>query len=238
MSANADSLRELVIANRILAHEGVVDAFGHVSLRHPGDPDRYLLSRSRAPELIAEDDLMEFRLDGEAIDLRGRTPYGERMIHGALFETRAEVNAVVHNHSYELIPFGVTNTALRPISHTCAVIGADIPTWDIRDRFGETDHLVTTMEQGRDLADSLGASRVALMRRHGCVVAGRSLKEAVMIAVYLQINAKMQTDAMQMGDPDFLTAKEAELCAGRQFSPLSLDRAWDYWCVRAGFADQ
>ncbi len=237
MSANADTLQELVIANRILAREGVVDAFGHISVRHPDNPERYFLSRSRAPELIAEDDLMEFRLDGEAIDQQGRTPYGERMIHGALFETKPEINAVVHNHSYEVIPFGVTNTPLRAISHTCGVIGADIPTWDIRDSFGETDHLVTTMEQGRDLAGCLGSSKVALMRRHGCVVTGRSIKEAVMIAVYVQVNAKMQTNAMQMGDPDFLTAKEAELCAGRQFSPLSLDRAWDYWCVRAGFAD-
>src|SRR3954462_1279271 len=100
-------LRDLVIANRILANEGVVDAFGHVSIRSPDNPNRYFMSRSRAPELITADDLMEFTLDGEATDLQGRTPYGERMIHGAVYETRPEVNAVVHNHAYEVIPFGV-----------------------------------------------------------------------------------------------------------------------------------
>ena len=135
-------LRDLVIANRILANEGVVDAFGHVSVRSPNNPNRYFMSRSRAPELITADDLMEFTLDGEATDLQGRTPYGERMIHGAVYESRPEVNAVVHNHAYEVIPFGVTGVPLRPIMHCCAVIGSDIPTWDIRDKFGEGDHLL------------------------------------------------------------------------------------------------
>jgi len=156
MTTYDECLRELVTANRILAHEGVVDAFGHVSVRHPDNPERFLLSRSRAPELIVVEDLMEFTLDGDAIDLRDRTPYGERVIHGAVYEARPEVNAVVHNHSYELIPFGITDTPLRAVAHTCASIGAEIPVWDIRDKFGETDHLVITMEQGRDLATCLG----------------------------------------------------------------------------------
>lgn len=237
MEAVLNCLRELVIANRILANEGVVDAFGHVSVRHPENPERYFLSRSRAPELIVQDDLMEFTLDGEAVDLQGRTPYGERMIHGAVFEARPEVNAVIHNHSYELIPFGVTGTPLRPIMHTCGVIGSDIPTWDIRAKFGETDHLVVTMEQGRDLARCLGSRRVALMKRHGCVVAGKTLREAVNIAVYLQVNARIVLNALQLGTPDYLTPLEAEKTSARQMSPLGLDRAWEYWCVRAG-ADQ
>ncbi len=225
-------LRELAIANRILAREGVVDAFGHISMRHPTDPDRYLLSRSRAPELITPDDIMEFSLDGAALDPRDRTPYGERFIHGAIYEQRPEVNSVVHNHSHELIPFSVTDAPLRPIAHVCGVIGANIPTWDIADNFGETDHLVVNMEQGRDLAATLGAGQVALMRGHGSVVAAANLKEAVMTAVYLQVNAKLQLQALQLGAPKFLSPIEIEKCTARQMSPLGMDRAWEYWVSR------
>jgi HCOMODA/2-hydroxy-3-carboxy-muconic semialdehyde decarboxylase len=232
-----DHLRDLVIANRILANEGVVDAFGHVSIRHPDNPARYIMSRSRAPELITLDDLMEFTLDGEAIDLQGRTPYGERMIHGATYEARPEVHAVIHNHAYEVIPFGVTGVPLRPVMHTCGVIGSDIPTWDIREKFGEGDHLVVNMEQGRDLVRCLGDRRVALMKRHGCVVAGRTLREAVMTAVYLQVNAKLVLQSLQLGTPDYLTPLEVERCTARQVTPLAMDRAWEYWSVRAGAND-
>jgi len=225
-------LRELAIANRILAREGVVDAFGHISMRHPGNPDRYLLSRSRAPELITTDDIMEFSLDGVALDPRDRTPYGERFIHGAIYEQRPDVNSVVHNHSHELIPFSVTDAPLRPIAHVCSVIGVNIPTWDIADNFGETDHLVINMEQGRDLAAALGGGRVALMRGHGGVCATGNLKEAVMTAVYLRVNAKLQLQTLQLGAPKFLSPTEVEKCAARQTSPLGMDRAWEYWVSR------
>jgi ribulose-5-phosphate 4-epimerase/fuculose-1-phosphate aldolase len=227
-------LHDLVIANRILAHEGVVDAFGHVSIRNPEDPNRYVQSRSRAPELVTADDLMEFSLAGDAIDLRGRTPYSERMIHGAIYEARPEINAVIHNHAYEVIPFGVTGVPLRPIMHACGVIGSDIPTWDIRDRFGETNHLVVTMDQGRDLARCLGERRVALMKRHGCVIACRTLREAVATAIYLQVNARLLLQSLQLGKPDYLTPTETEKCAALVTTPPGLDRAWEYWCGRAG----
>jgi ribulose-5-phosphate 4-epimerase/fuculose-1-phosphate aldolase len=180
------------------------------------------------------DDIMEFSLDGEAVDLRGRTPYGERMIHGSVYETRPDVHAVIHNHAQEVIPFTVTKTPLRPIGHTCAPIGFDIPVWDIRDSFGETDMLVVTMEQGRDLARGLGAARVGLMRGHGAVVAADTLPQAVNIAVYLQVNAREQLQAMQLGEPIFLSPREVELATVRQISPLALDRAWEYWRARAG----
>ena len=174
--------------------------------------------------LITADDLMEFTLDGEAIDLQGRTPYGERMIHGAVYEARAEVNAVIHNHAYEVIPFGVTGVPLRPIMHCCGVIGSDIPTWDIRDKFGEGDHLVVTMDQGRDLVRCLGDRRVALMKRHGCVVSGSSLREAVTTAVYLQVNARLLLQSLQLGTPDYLTPLEVESCTGSHGAPAGLDR--------------
>jgi len=230
-------MRELVIANRILAREGVVDTFGHVSVRHLENPELYLLSRARAPELITLDDLMEFTLDGGGIDLQGRTPYGERMIHGAIYEARPDVHAVIHNHSQELIPFGITSTPLRPVANVCAPIGLNIPTWDIRDNFGQTDLLVINMEQGRDLAKGLGANTVALMRGHGSVVACDTLRKAVMTAVYLQVNAKLQLQALQLGEPNYLTPEEVEKCTARQTSPLGLDRAWEYWVTRAGCKD-
>ncbi len=237
METLINSLRDLVVANRILAREGVVDAFGHVSIRHPGNPERYLLSRSRSPEMITLDDIVEFSLDGEAMDLRGRTPYGERMIHGAVYEARPDVHSVVHTHAQEIVPFTVTDTPLRPIGHTCAPIGIDIPVWDIQDKFGETDMLVVNMDQSRDLALTLASGRVALMRGHGCVVSGATLRDAVNTAVYLQVNARQQLLAMQLGEPKFLTPKEVELATLRQASRLALDRAWEYWTNRAGCAD-
>jgi ribulose-5-phosphate 4-epimerase/fuculose-1-phosphate aldolase len=220
-------IRDLVMANRILANEGVVDAFGHVSIRSLDSPSHYFMSRSRAPELITADDLMEFTLDGEAIDLQERTPYSERMIHGAVYEARPEVNAVIHNHAYEVIPFGITGVPLRPVMHACGVIGSNIPTWDIRDRFGEGNHLVVNMDQGRDLARCLGDRRVALMKRHGCVVAGRNLREAVATAVYLQVNARLLLQSLSLGRPDYLTPLEVEKCTALVTTPPGLDRAWE-----------
>jgi len=226
--------RRLVAANRVLAHENVVDAFGHVSIRDPRDPARYVLARSRSPELVEHADLMEFALDGTPVDARGRTPYGERMIHGALYEARADVNAVVHNHSYAVLPFTVVERPLKPLIHMAAVIGTQVPVWDIRDEFGDTDQLVRSMEQGRSLAKALGKNTCALMRGHGAVVAARNVKEAVMIAFYLQVNAQVQLQALGLGEPKPLNDAEVVLSSATQFSPLAIDRAWEYFCVRAG----
>ena len=233
MSNSAETLRDIVIANRILAREEVVDAFGHISIRNPDNPEQYLLSQARAPELVESSDIVAFTQAGEGIDMGDRRPYSERMIHGAIFEARPDVNVVIHNHSYEVIPFAVTDTPMRPVTHTCAPIGADIPVWDMRHKFGETNHLVVTMEQGRDLAATLGDRSIALMKRHGCVVAGATVQEAVMKAIYLQINARLQLQAMQIGTPDYLTDSEIEQCTDMQQSPISLDRAWEVWCRRA-----
>lgn len=236
MEKLVEAMRDVVVANRILAHEGVVDAFGHVSVRHPENPGRYIMSRSRSPELVTLDDVMEFTLDGEAIDPRGRAIYAERYIHGAIFERRPEVMSVVHNHSHAVIPFGVTATPLRPVFHVGAMIGADIPVWDIRDRFGDTDLLVVNMEQGRDLAAALGENRVALMRGHGCAVAGRTVQEAVMTSIYLQVNADLQMAAMRMGEVAYLSSAEIGQCVETFAGELSVTRAWEYFRVRA-YAD-
>ena len=228
-------LKQLVAANRILAKEQVVDAFGHISLRHPEHPHHYILSRSRAPELVELDDLMEFELDGEPIDEQGRTPYGERFIHGAVMEARPEINAVVHNHAYDVLPFGVTNTPIKPLIHTASVIGEHIPTWDIRDKFGDaTDMLVRNMEQGRDLTLALDGNTCILMRGHGAVITGKTIKEAVVTSIYLMINARIQTVSLAMGNPVYLSPSEIKNMTDVQFSPLAMDRMWEAFCLRAG----
>ena len=226
---------QLVAANRILAQEQVVDAFGHISLRHPEQPHHYILSRSRAPELVKLDDLMEFELDGEPIDRQGRTPYGERFIHGAVMEARPEINAVVHNHAYDVLPFGLTDTPIKPLIHTASVIGEHIPMWDIRDKFGDaTDMLVRNMEQGRDLTTALDDNTCILMRGHGAVIAGKTIKEAVVTSIYLMINARIQTVSMAMGNPVYLSPSEINNMTDVQFSPLAMDRMWEAFCLRAG----
>ena len=227
-------LYDLVTANRILAREDVVDAYGHVSIRHPDHPDRYILSRSRAPQLVELDDLMEFTLEGEPLDQQDREMYSERPIHGGVYEARPEVMAVVHNHSQPVVPFGVTGVPLRPMFHLAAIIGDDIPTWDIRENFGDTNLLVTTMPQGRDLAAALGTRRVSLMRGHGCVVASGSLKEAVMAAIYLQVNASLLLDSLKLGDVTYLSPGEVAAMSAGQVQPRTMARAWEYWAVRAG----
>lgn len=225
-------LEELVTANRILAREGIVDSFGHISARHPNRPDRYWLSRARAPEQIERDDIMEFTLEGDPVDARGRKPYLERFIHGAIYEARPEVTAVVHNHSPSVIPFGITGTKLKPLLHMCASIGHEVPIWDSHDNFGDTDLLVSNMAMGRDLARLLGPRRTALMRGHGAVVIGQSVRQAVWTAVYLELNAKLQMQAMDMGEIKFLTAGEVDTIISRT-GPYSFDRAWENWCRRA-----
>jgi ribulose-5-phosphate 4-epimerase/fuculose-1-phosphate aldolase len=226
-------LEEIVTANRVLANEGIVDSFGHVSARHPDKPDHYLLSRARAPERIERDDIVEYTLDGTAIDERGRAPYLERFIHGAIYEARPDVHAVVHNHSPSTIPFGVTGKKLKPLLHMCANIGHEVPVWDSQDKFGDTTLLVSDMEMGRDLARLLASRPTTLMRGHGATVAGRSVRHAVFISVYLEMGAKLQMQAMQMGDIKFLTPGEVDQIVAR-VTDYTLNRAWENWARRAG----
>ena len=224
----------LVAANRILAYEEVVDAFGHVSVRDPENASRYVMARSRSPELVEHADLIRFEQDGRSLDPDSRRPYGERMIHGAIYEARSDVNAVVHNHAYPLLPFGITGRALEPMVHAASVIGSEVPIWDIAARFSETDMLVRSMEQGRDLAATLGRNTCVLMRGHGAVIAAASIKQAVMTAIYLKVNAEVQLQAMAIGTPRGLSDGEIDRSREAQFSPLALDRAWEYFCARAG----
>ena len=231
--STADILRNLVIANRILAHEGVVDAYGHISVRHPERSDRFFLSASRSPELVTLDDIIEYDLDCNPVDLRDRVQYTERPIHGGIYRSRPDVISVVHNHAYEVIPFTITQgVRLRPVLHLAAGLGTEVPVWDIRDRFGDTNLLVTTAAQGADLAQGLGANRVVLMRGHGAAVAGASIQDAVHTSVYLKVNALLQAEAMRMGG-DLVYLSDGEIAEMRK-STAGHARAWEYWTRRAG----
>src|ERR1700674_92300 len=179
-------VRDLVVANRILASENVVDAYGHVSVRHPGNPQRFLLATSVAPEMVEEDHIVEFNLDCTPVRDDGRPLYHERFIHGGIYETRPDVQAVVHAHSEDVLPFTIANTPLRPVIHSGSFMGMHVPVWDIADRFGpDTNMLVTNMAQARDLARCLGGNNVVLMRGHGFSAAARSLIAVARIAVFL-----------------------------------------------------
>jgi HCOMODA/2-hydroxy-3-carboxy-muconic semialdehyde decarboxylase len=230
------ALDDLVIANRILANEGVIDVFGHISIRHPQRPDRYFLARSRSPELVERGDLMEFDLDSRPIDPQGRTMYSERPIHGSTYKARSDVISVCHNHARPLIPFSVTGAAIRPIWHVAGCIGAEVPVWDIRDEFGETDLLVTTAAMGDSLARKLGPRRACLMRGHGAVVAAHDLKAAVFVSIYLMINAALVKEAREMGEVTYLSEGEIRLTEAMNLRARSQNRAWEYWARRAGFA--
>jgi len=230
-------LEELVTANRILAREEVVDSFGHISVRHPDNPQRFLLSRARAPDLIGKDDIMEFTLDGTPVDAKGRNPYLERFIHGGLYEARPDVSSVVHNHSESVIPFGVSPKQIKPIFHMGSSIGHEVPVWDVHDHFGDTALLVENTEMGRDLAKLMGDRPTALMRGHGATVAGRNIRHAVYISIYLEVNARLQQQAQQMGDVKFLTKGEVDNVIART-GAFGINRAWENWCRRAGRAFQ
>ncbi len=231
-----DTIGDLVRANRILAHEGVVDGFGHVSVRHPERSNRFLISCSRSPELVSLSDIVEMGLDGEPANATSQAQYSERFIHAAIYELRSDINAVVHNHAYEMIPFGVTGVPLKPIFHSASRIGRHVPIWDIADTFGEcTNVLVTDLERGRDLAKGLGPNKVVLMRGHGVTVATDTLYDAVMTSIFAHVNARLQQQAMIMGDVKYLHTGEIETMARhRKNRKSSMDRQWEYYCKRSG----
>src|SRR5215510_11795928 len=189
-------IENLVAAYRILAQQGVLDGFGHVSARHNRGANRFIMSRSLAPELVTAADLIEFDLDGNAVDAKGRAVYSERFIHGEIYRARADVRAVVHNHAPSVIPFGVTNVPMRPVYHMAGFIGNGVPIFDIRKMFGVTDMLVSDSAKGRALAQTLGDKTCVLMRGHGVVVVGSTIPMAVGRSIYLETNARIQTEAM------------------------------------------
>lgn len=230
------ALTDLVLANRILAREDVIDDFGHVSIRNPLNPDRYFIARSRSPQVVTRGDIMEFTLDGELVSDDPRRPYAERHIHGAVYKDRQDVNAVTHHHARSVLPFTICDVPLRPMFHMSAVIGSRIEIWDSQNEFGDTNMLVDSMEMGHSLARVLGRNRVALLRGHGCVCVAENLKAVIMISIGLKDNAQLIQESRQMGEIKYLTDGEIEMASSMLLGPMPLARAWDYWVARAGFS--
>ena len=228
---DAALLEDMVIGSRILADFGVLDGFGHVSARHPANPNHFLMARSLAPALVTADDIMEFDLDGNAVDARGRTVFLERFIHGEIYKARPDVMSVVHTHSPGVIPFTVTKVPLRAMFHNPAFLAAGAPVWDIRKDFGETNMLVSDSALGKSLAETLGDKSVVLMRGHGVVTVGPSVKMAVFRAYYTDVDAKLQSQAIALGgEVNYLTPGEGEKADKTNF--IVLDRIWNLWKMR------
>jgi HCOMODA/2-hydroxy-3-carboxy-muconic semialdehyde decarboxylase len=226
-------IEDLVAAYRILAEHGIIDAYGHVSVRSERDPNRYLLSRSLAPELVMPEDIMEYDLDSNPVDPRGRESVRERFIHGEIYKARSEVNAVVHNHSPSVVPFSVTTVAMRPLFHMAAFVGDGVPNFEIRDAEKGTDLLVKTPYLGQALAKTLGKSPAALMRGHGSVTVGESLPRAVGRSIYLEMSARMQLQAIAIAGPGgkitYLDEQEVRASIPAQ----DYKRAWPLWRAKA-----
>jgi len=225
-----DSIDDLVAAYRILAEHGVIDAYGHVSLRSPTNPQRYYLARSLAPERVQAEDMMEYDLDSNPLDARGRESVTERFIHGEIYKARPDILAVVHNHSPSVVPFSVTGVPMRALWHMAAFIGDGLPTWEIRDVRKGTDLLVRDAPLGASLAKTLGKKPAALMRGHGSVTVGESLPRAVGRSVYLEMSAKMQMQALALSQKvNYLDESEV-----RASTPLQdYKRAWPLWREKA-----
>jgi HCOMODA/2-hydroxy-3-carboxy-muconic semialdehyde decarboxylase len=226
-------LEDLVAAYRVLAEYGVIDAYGHVSVRSPSDPNRYYLARAIAPERVQIEDLIEYDLDSRPIDERGRESVRERFIHGEVFRSRPEVMAVVHNHSPSVVPFSVTGVPMKALFHMAAFVGEGLPNFEIRDTQKGTDLLVKTPQLGKALAKTLGPKPAALMRGHGAVVVGENLPRAVGRSVYLELSARMQMQAMLLaGEKGNITyMDDAEVKASVPVQ--NYNRAWPMWREKA-----
>jgi len=223
---------DLVAANRILFDQGVVDGFGHISVRHDKDPNRFLLSRSMPPALVTADDIMEFDLDGTPVDPRGRAVYLERFIHSEIMRLNPAVMSVVHSHSPAVIPFGVSQIPLKPLYHMSGFLGTGAPVFEIRDAGGPaTDMLIRNRDLGHALATALGDHPVMLMRGHGSVVVGPDIRQAVFRAVYTEVNARMESEALRLGDVMFLNEQEAALAMTTNAGQVN--RPWELWRMKA-----
>ena len=225
-----EQLADLAAASRILAAQGVVDGFGHVSMRHPQASDRYFMARSLAPALVTPDDILEYDLDSNALDAKGRSSFLERFIHGEIYKARPDIMAVVHSHSPSVIPFGLVGVPLRAMFHNAGFLAAGAPVFDIREKFGMTDMLVGNGEKGVALARVMGAKDIVLMRAHGSVASGPTLQSAVFRAVYTEVNARIQhwTTALAAGGPIAAIEPEEGVLTDVVNRTAGM-RAWDLW---------
>jgi HCOMODA/2-hydroxy-3-carboxy-muconic semialdehyde decarboxylase len=225
----ADLRRDLAAAYRMVANEGILDAFGHISLRHPDNPNRYFLSRSLAPALVQAEDIQEYDLDSNPVVQSSVRPYVERVIHGEIFKARPDVNAVCHHHAPSIMPFAISGAPLLPVFHLGASMGGPAPFWDSRHDFGDTNLLVAKPEEGASMARAMGKHNIVLLRRHGATVAGANLRELVFATIYSARNAEYQLAAQVLGNVSPLTAGETAMAAEihRNIGPLT--RAYEVW---------
>jgi HCOMODA/2-hydroxy-3-carboxy-muconic semialdehyde decarboxylase len=231
---NADRalVEKIVFANRILYRIGVVDGFGHVSARHDKSPEHFVLARNMAPALVKREDILSFDFDGNALDAPGQRVYVERFIHGEIYRARPDVQAVVHSHSPNVIPFGVTAQQLQPVFHMSGFLGEGSALFDIRDVAGDTNMLVSSVALGAALAKCLGSRSTVLMRGHGSTVVGNSVEQAVYRAYYAEINARLQMQAKMLGEVKYLSAQEAAKAAAA--NDMQIARVWELWCREIG----
>ncbi len=231
LAINEAALADLIAANHILYDQAVLDGFGHVSLRHPDDPESFLIARSMAPALVTPADIMRIGLDGIPREANAPRPYLERFVHAEIYRARPDVSSVVHCHSPALLPFTVSQVSLRPVYHMAGFLVPDVPVFEIRDGFGPaTDTLVRNAEQGAALAACLGNRTAVLMRGHGATVVGSALRQAVFRAVYTEANARVQLDALRLGEPNYLTTEEGLAAAATNDGQI--DRDWALWHKR------
>jgi HCOMODA/2-hydroxy-3-carboxy-muconic semialdehyde decarboxylase len=231
LNVHPSVIDDLVVANHILVNEGVLDGFGHISVRSPHNPERFLIAQSMAPGLVTHKDIVVCDLDGNVHDEQGRKTYVERFIHSEIYRSRPDVMSVIHSHSPAVIPFGVTGARLRPICHMSGFLGAQVPVFEIRHSIEGSDLLIRNQALGKALARDLGHAAVALLRGHGNVVVGLSVQQSVFRAIYTESNARLQSEAMRLGEINFLTAEEA--VAASDMNDEHLGRPWEVWKKRA-----
>ncbi|MGH6789316.1 MAG: class II aldolase/adducin family protein [Pseudolabrys sp.] len=238
MSNALDEARqELALANKIAAHEGVLDTFGHVSMRHPGNPNRYFLSRSSAPDMVTVERLIEYDLDSQPVRPHNHTQFSERVIHGEIYKARPDVMSICHHHSPAFMPLLATGTDYVPVFHLGAVGGIKPPYWDQHDEFGDTMLLVVKPEEGASLARALGRHSMVLMRRHGVTVVGSSVPDCVYRSIQSCRNAEFQVRAMSIGKVASLSVGETELAGQITGKTTGLTRSWEYWSAQIAKAD-
>jgi ribulose-5-phosphate 4-epimerase/fuculose-1-phosphate aldolase len=229
----SDDIRyEVALASRMLSHEGVLDAFGHVSIRHPDDPQKFLLSRSRSPAMVEPADVLEYDLDSQPLRPTGVQLFAERVIHGCIYQARPDVNAVCHHHAAAVLPFCIAGIDLAPVFHLGAAIGQTVPFWDQQDEFGDTNLLVMKPEEGRSLARALGPHSAVLMRHHGATVVGKDLRDLVARSIFMCDNARYQLQAHLLGKVSPLSPGETKLAGTISAMPTVVGRTWEYWSIR------
>jgi ribulose-5-phosphate 4-epimerase/fuculose-1-phosphate aldolase len=231
-SSLAEIRYELALASRMLANESVLDAFGHVSMRHPDDPRRYLLPRSRSPQLVEPADVLEYTLDSEPVKAPKEKLFAERVIHGCIYQARPDVMAVCHHHAAAVLPFCIAGVPIVPVFHLGAAVGEAMPFWDQQEEFGDTNLLVVKPEEGRSLASALGPHPAVLMTHHGATVVGKDLREMVSRSIFMCHNAVYQLQAHMLGKVVPLSSGETRLAGTINAMPNVTGRTWEYWTMR------